>query len=218
MRRLRKQTLWTLVSLLPLIGLCGVLVYGYVIRPRLQQRDTRAPSRNAQLRQRGREAGRQGQPGARLSEPDRAAMRARMVARLLEQAQLGDARKEPVKQALAAKEEARRVLTEQLNNLRQTAQKSRVTEQELGQALEAYRAALAQYRETMEAADAALLKQLPLSAQVRCTSLGILENGLGPMGMRGRFAGGPPQGGQGGPGAQGGSQGFGGRGARGGGS
>ena len=176
MRRLRKQTLWTLVSLLPLIGLCGVLVYGYVIRPRLQQRDTRAPSRNAQLRQRGREAGKQGQPGAR------------------------------------------RVLREQLNNLRQTAQKSRVTEQELGQALEAYRAALAQYRETMEAADAALLKQLPLSAQVRCTSLGILENGLGPMGMRGRFAGGPPQGGQGGPGAQGGSQGFGGRGARGGGS
>jgi len=215
MRRLKmkRQTLWTLVSLLPILGLCGVLVYGYVIRPRLQQRDNgRGRTRNAQARQRR----------APPTEAEIAAMREQMTTRLLEMAQVGEAQKGAVTQALAAKEQARRALMESFNNLRTATEKSGATEQELGQALQAYRAAVAQYRQKVEAADAALMKQLPVSAQARCTSLGILDNGLGGMGMmRGRFGGGGP-GGPGGPGepggrgAQGSQQGFGGRGTRGG--
>ena len=219
MRRLKikRQTLWTLLSLLPIVALCGVLVYGYVIRPRLQERDTRGRSRSAQGRDRFRGPGAPGERRAPPTEAEIAAMRERMVERTLEAAQVGEAQKAPVKQALTAKEQARRALMEQFNALRTATQKTGVTDQELAQALEKYRAALAQYREKMEAADAALLKQLPVGAQARCTASGILENGLGGMGMgmmRGRFGGGGPGGGAGGPGAQGGPQGFGGRGTR----
>ncbi len=46
MRRFGSQRLWTLLSLLPVIALVVVLVYGYVIRPRMQGRGSAgAPGR-----------------------------------------------------------------------------------------------------------------------------------------------------------------------------
>jgi len=130
-------------------------------------------------------------------EGDRAQMRAQMVDRMIQSAELNDEQAGAVRAALKAKDEARQALTEELTSLQRTANKSGPTEQELQQALEAYRGALARYQEKLQAADAALAKQLPLSAQVRCTSLGIMENGLGMMGMRGGAVGGRG----GGPGA-----------------
>ncbi len=40
MERPGKHRLWTLVSLLPIVALCGVLLYGYVIRPQLERRES----------------------------------------------------------------------------------------------------------------------------------------------------------------------------------
>lgn len=42
MRRVGRQRLWTLISVVPIAVLCAVLVYGYAIRPRLAVRRSRA--------------------------------------------------------------------------------------------------------------------------------------------------------------------------------
>lgn len=42
MRWLKKQRLWTLISVVPIAVLCGVLLYGYVIRPSLRAGRARA--------------------------------------------------------------------------------------------------------------------------------------------------------------------------------
>lgn len=108
-----------------------------------------------------------------------------MVEQMIQLAQLNEQQTQAVKEALAEKDKARQALRDQLDNLRRTANQASPTDEELQKALQAYQAALAQYREKVQTIDAELVKQLPLAAQVRCASLGILENGLGPMGMRG---------------------------------
>jgi len=131
-----------------------------------------------------------------MSEAERARMRQQMIDRMIEQAQLTEEQRQAVRQTLAAKDQARQALTEELNNLRRTANQANPTEEQLRTALEAYQAALTRYREKVQAIDAALVKQLPVGAQVRCMSLGILENGLGPMGMRRGAGAQPGRGGQ----------------------
>lgn len=140
----------------------------------------------AQVRQRGPgEMGRWGE----MSEAERARLRDRMIQRMLDESGLTDKEKAAAKKALKAKSEARQALINALTNLRRTANKAKPTDKELQAALTAYRAAMAQYRKKVQAEDAALIKQLSLKGQVRCMSLGILDNGLGGpgrMGMAGR--------------------------------
>jgi hypothetical protein len=128
-----------------------------------------------------------GGPGApeEMSETDLAKMRAQMLDRMLEEAELSEVQMEAAQEAIAAKDEAREELAEALNGLRRTANKSKPTDQELQQALDSYREAIGEYRSRVEAADAALAEQLPVAAEVRCMSLGVLDNGLGPMRPRG---------------------------------
>ena len=139
--------------------------------------------------------GRSGQ----MSETERAKMREQRTERMLEQASLTEQEKAAAKKNMEAKDQARQALSDELTNLRRTANKAEPTDTELQNALASYRTAAAQYRKKVEAGDQALAKQLSLKAQVRCMSLGVLENGLGRMG-----AGGP--GGSGRPGGMGGDR------------
>jgi len=117
----------------------------------------------------------------------------------LEEAGLAEKEKAAARKALKAKEQARQALADELVKLQRAANRSNPTEKHLQQALSAYRAALAQYRKKIAAEDTALVRQLSLRSQVRCMSLGVLDNGLafggGRMGM-----GGGLRGGRGGPG------------------
>jgi hypothetical protein len=117
-----------------------------------------------------------------LSPGELSKMREQMLGRLLDQAGLTAKERSAVKKALAAKDEARRVLSEQLNRLRRIANKSKPTSKELTEALAAYRTAIAKYREKVVSQDRFLVKQLSLPAQVRCMSLGVLDNGIGQVG------------------------------------
>lgn len=135
-----------------------------------------------------------GRGGGQMSDEERAQMQEQMIERMLEEAGLFDDEKAAAKAALTAKQGARRVLAEELAKLRAVvADDADATEDELQEALTAYRAALTQYRDALAAQDAALIEKLSLWSQVQCMSLGILENG---MGMRGGMRG--PGGGMGG--------------------
>ncbi len=136
-----------------------------------------------------------------MSEEERAQMREQMIEGMLEQAGLTDEEKAAAKAALTAKQEARRALAEELAKLRAVAaDDADATDEELQDALTAYRAAMTRYHDTVEAQDAALVKQLSLRSEVRCMLLGILQNGVGMRGgMRGPDGGGRgggPRGGQ----------------------
>jgi len=124
-----------------------------------------------------------------MSEAERAKMRAQMMEQMLDQAGLTDKEKAAAKKTLKAKDEARQALTDELTKLQRTANKEKATDKELRDALAAYRAAVAQYRKKIAAEDQALTKQLSLQGQVRCMSLGILDNGLGGMRRMGRPGG-----------------------------
>jgi len=125
-----------------------------------------------------------------MSEADREKMRQQMIERMLEQAGLTAAEKTAARNALKVKDQARKALQDALTNLRRTANKENPTNKELGDALVAYRTAFAQYTKKVHDADVALTKQLSVKSQVRCISLGILDNGLGMMGMMGGGRGG----------------------------
>jgi hypothetical protein len=129
-------------------------------------------------------------------------MREQMMERMLDQAGLTDEEKAAAKKAVAAKEKARQVLANELEKLRAVAQKENPSDAELTDALALYPPALVDYRKAVAAADQALAKQLTAKAQVRCLSLGILDNGLGGLGQPGGFGpppGAPPAGGPPGP-------------------
>jgi hypothetical protein len=133
-----------------------------------------------------------GRPGP-MSEAERAKLHQQMLERMVDQSDLTANEKAAAKQTLKAKEEARSALQAELTRLRRVADKSAPTDQELGDALAAYRAAMAQYRKTVEAQDLALVKQISLHGQARCILLGILDNGIGlagPMPPRGGPEGG----------------------------
>jgi small-conductance mechanosensitive channel len=127
---------------------------------------------------------------SQMSEADRAKMREQMQERRLEEAGLADKEKAAAKKLLKAREAARTTLAAELVKLQRAANKSKPTDKQLSDALSAYRAALAQYRRNVAAEDAALVKQLSLKSQVRCMSLGILDNGLGFGGGRMAMGGG----------------------------
>jgi hypothetical protein len=124
--------------------------------------------------------------GARgqMSDADRAKMRQQMLEQMLDQADLTSAEKAAAKKTMLAKEQAREVLTAELTKLRRVANQGKPSNKELQGALTAYRAALAQYHKKIAAENDALVKHLSLKGQVRCMSLGILDNGLGMMGLR----------------------------------
>jgi septal ring factor EnvC (AmiA/AmiB activator) len=131
-----------------------------------------------------------------MSEAERAQMRQQMIERMLEQSGLTDREKAAARKTLQSKEQARGALAAELTRLRRVANQQNPSATELQDALAAYRAALAQYHKKTAAEDAALVEQLSLAGQVRCISLGVLDNGMGPTGP-----GGPPNGRAGGPGA-----------------
>ena len=127
-----------------------------------------------------------------MSDAERAKMRQQMLDRALETAGLTDKEKAAVRKAMTAKEQARSGLASELQKLQGVATNPKPSEKQLQDALSAYRRALAQYRKKVAADDAALVKQLSLKSQVRCTALGILDNGLGfgrRMGMGGGMRG-----------------------------
>ena len=137
-----------------------------------------------------------GGPGGRMTEADRARMRDQMMDRMLEQAGLTDNEKAAAKKALAAKNQARQTLTDQLTVLGAVVDKADASQNELKDALKAAYAAIGQYRKAVAAADDALVAELSVKSQARCLALGILDNGLGGMGMGrpgmgGRRAGAP---------------------------
>ena len=125
--------------------------------------------------------GQQGQ----MTEAQRAQMREQMMERMLEQTGLTETEKAAAKKTISAKDQARQALTEQLAKLQGTANAANPTNQELQNAQTAYWAAMRGYYQKVQAEDQALMKQLCLRSQVQCLSLGILENGLGRMGMMG---------------------------------
>ena len=108
-----------------------------------------------------------------------------MTERMLQQTGLTETEKAAAKQTIKAKDQARQALTEQLTTLRGTANAPTPTNQELQDAQSAYWAAMTGYYQKVQAGDQALMNQLCLRSQVQCLSLGILENGLGRMGMGG---------------------------------
>ena len=124
-----------------------------------------------------------------MSEAERAKMREQMMERRLEEAGLTDKEKAAAKKTVKAKMQARDALSAELMKLQRAANKSKPTNKQLQDALSAYRAALAQYRTKVAAEDAALVKVLSLKSQVRCMSLGILDNGLGGGRMGGGMRG-----------------------------
>jgi hypothetical protein len=127
-------------------------------------------------------------------------MRQQMIERMLDESGLTDNEQAAAKETLRVKQQARATLEGALTQLRRAANKAKPSDKELREALAAYRAALAQYRAKVESADQALTRQLSLRGQVRCMSLGILDNGLGGMGpgLTGPPGGMPRQGGPGG--------------------
>ncbi len=135
---------------------------------------------------------RQGPRGMTAEEMEK--MRQQMIERMLDESGLSANEKAAAKQTLETKQQARRALQDQLSNLRRIANKSKPTDRELEDGLTAYRAAMAECRAKVEAADAALIKQLSLRGQVRCMSLGVLDNGIGTMGPGGAPGSGRPEG------------------------
>jgi len=134
-----------------------------------------------------------------MSEAQRAEMLEQRMERTLEQAGLSDEEKAVAKKAMSAKAEARQGLSDELTELRRTANKTAPTDQELQDALAAYQAAMDEYRKTVQAEDEALMQQLSPEGQVRCMSLGIVDNALGGarmgrVGSRSPGAGGGPPG------------------------
>jgi len=135
----------------------------------------------------------------RMSEADRAKMQEQMLERMLEQAGLTDDEKAAAKKAMKAKNDARQALAQKLGDLRGVADNPDATDQQLRDALAAYRAAMTEYRQKATAQDQALAAQLSLRSQARCIALGILDNGLGGMRPQGMGAGMRGPGGWGGP-------------------
>ena len=85
---------------------------------------------------------------------------------------------------MKVKSAARQDLTTALGELRKVSDATKPTEEQLKQALAAYRKAIAKYRSEVEAQDKGLAAKLSLASQARCLALGVLDNGLGASGMR----------------------------------
>lgn len=192
-----KRVSWLVMGVFAL-GLLGVLwIAAEASRGRgLREGVSAGPIQTAQLPPGG--PGGQDRRGP-MGPAEMEKMRQQMLERMLDESGLTEEEQAAAKQTLTAKQQARMALGDELTKLRRLANKSNPTDQELKEALAAYRAAMVEYRTKVEKADASLIKQVSLKGQVRCTSLGILDNGLGGMGPG--FAG--PPGGmprQGGPG------------------
>jgi hypothetical protein len=132
-------------------------------------------------------------PPSEMSEADRAKMRDQMMERMLDDAGLSAKEKTAARSAIKANDKARQTLVDQLTRLRRTANKSQPTDEELKEALAAYRSALARYRKEVATQDATLVKQLSLKGQARFLSLGVLDNGLGGFGPGGPGGFRPPR-------------------------
>ena len=123
-----------------------------------------------------------------MSQEERAKIREQMMERVLDQAQLTDSERIAAKQALQAKDAAQQTLNHEFTKLLSAINRPDATEQTLSDALAAYRGAVTQYRQKVEADDLALSKQLSVASEVRCMLTGVLDNGRSAMGM---MAGGP---------------------------
>ncbi len=126
--------------------------------------------------------GTRGQRG-QMTEAQWAQMREQMIERMLQQTGLTETEKAAARKTTQAKDQARQALTAEFAKLRRTANQANATNEELQNAPTAYWAALGRYYQKVQAADQALMNQLSIRSQVQCLSLGILENGLGRMGM-----------------------------------
>jgi hypothetical protein len=118
-----------------------------------------------------------------MTEAERAKMREQMMDRMLDGAGLTAKEKAAARQTVKAKDAARSDLMDRLVQLQRAANKTKPSGAELRQALAAYRAAMARHRAKIQSLDQALTKHLSLRSQVRCVSMGILDNGLPGMGM-----------------------------------
>ena len=143
------------------------------------------------------------------------------LAEALEKGGLSEKERAAVKEAMDRKQSANRELRGQLEALRRVVNDPRAKEEELGRAMETYRAAMRRAETEMTAADRALAAKLSVRSEGKCLALGVLDNGLGrgaAMGGRGGGGGGGRGGGERGDGGRGGGgRGGGGRGGRGGG-
>jgi len=129
--------------------------------------------------------------GARMGAP---ANMDQMLDRLATRMGLTDAEKATTKKAVQEKMAARQALQQELTGLRDVAMKQNASDRELRGALQKYGRALAAYREKTKAIDAQLTKAVSLKARVGLTAVGVIDNGLGGMGMgRGMRAGGAQQ-------------------------
>jgi chromosome segregation ATPase len=128
-----------------------------------------------------------------MGEADRVKMREQMLERMLDEAGLTSKEKSAARAAIKAKDKARQTLADELTSLRRTANKSKPTDQELKEAMAAYRSAMARYRKEIASQDAALVKRLSLRGQARCLSLGVLDNGLSRFGPGGPGGPRPPR-------------------------
>jgi len=200
-----KRTSWLVIGVF-VLGLAAMLQFAAAANAQQGwgEGSSAGPMQTAQLPAGG--PGGQDRPGA-MNPAEMEKMRQQMLERMLDESGLTAKEQAAAKETLMVKQQARRTLEDELTKLRRLANKSKPTDQELKDALAAYRAAMAKYRAKVEKADAGLIKQLSLKGQVRCMSLGVLDNGLGPMGpgrgpdggRRGRSGFGPPSGGFGGP-------------------
>ena len=126
--------------------------------------------------------------GARMGAP---ANMDQMLDRLATRMGLTDAEKATTKKAVQEKMAARQALQQELTGLRDVAMKQNASDRELRGALQKYGRALAAYREKTKAIDAQLTKAVSLKARVGLTAAGVIDNGLGGLGMgRGMRAGG----------------------------
>ena len=180
---------WMVVMVFVLALVATALVYA---QARTTATSTPAAGGPVQMAQAPRGGGPPAGGFGQMSDAERAKMRQQMLDRALETAGLTDKEKAAVRKAMTAKEQARSGLASELQKLQGVATNPKPSEKQLQDALSAYRRALAQYRKKVAADDAALVKQLSLKSQVRCTALGILDNGLGfgrRMGMGGGMRG-----------------------------
>lgn len=167
----------------------GATSVSYAQAPAGQASAKRATGSGVQMAQAPQPGPGRGGGWGEMSEAERAKMLEQMMQRMLEESGLTAKEKAAATKTIRAKVQARQALTGALDNLRRAANKAKPTDKELREALAAYQAALAQYRKKVAAEDAALVKQLSLKGQVRCLSLGILDNGLGGGGRMGMGGG-----------------------------
>lgn len=92
---------------------------------------------------------------------------------------LTEAESAATKRAARAKMEAAAPLRQELRTLDKVARNHQATDQEVSAALERFDAALATYRQKVQAIDGELMKAVSLKARAALTAIGIIDNGMG---------------------------------------